>query len=682
MPVEAITLIICGRFNRPVSLLLGITLLLTVIVPLAYGQTDTPKATEDIVIRMANYVARISKDAFVISITRGDELIFETGRGGDAATSLEFLRDEKPQHVTQLAHIEKNGNFYVLSYNTTHKDVVARVELHAEQNVLHVKSWVLEDSASPRPNLAVRLAPSGDWFGGGFQGFREPLVLPVNDAHIRTRWFLADGNTQGTPFWYSSKGVGIWIRTPFDFKYSINEEIDGKADGLLRIESPQASELQYDILLDSDVTALLRRIVKEIGYPAQTPPADYFKLPIYTTWVEHKTGVSQQKVIEYANQIHNNKLPCGVIEIDDRWESHYGDTEFDSMKFPDPKAMVSTLHGLGYKVTLWVHPFVNPDSRTFRDHQDDGLLLRDRSGKLMLTRWWNGPATIWDMSNPKASAEFRHRLHALQSQYGLDGFKFDGADVNFMSTDAMPLNNITNAQYSDVYNKEATAQFTYNETRVGVYSQPLGIVQRLIDKNSVWTNKNGLQSLIPEAILSSVRGFQYLMPDMVGGNQYDNDTIDKELIIRWAQASALMPLLQFSWGPWHFDQEAIDRVREASELHIQFAPYIFDLATRARTTGEPILAPLWYHAPKDSDTYRIVDEYMVGGDVVVAPVLTKGASTRDLYLPAGNWRDYNTGESRQGGRWLRAYSAPLNRLPLFVRDSSPLIQQLKIKAGS
>jgi len=675
-------LIICGRFNRPVSLLLGITLLLTVIVPLAYGQTDTPKATEDIVIRMANYVARISKDAFVISITRGDELIFETGRGGDAATSLEFLRDEKPQHVTQLAHIEKNGNFYVLSYNTTHKDVVARVELHAEQNVLHVKSWVLEDSASPRPNLAVRLAPSGDWFGGGFQGFREPLVLPVNDAHIRTRWFLADGNTQGTPFWYSSKGVGIWIRTPFDFKYSINEEIDGKADGLLRIESPQASELQYDILLDSDVTALLRRIVKEIGYPAQTPPADYFKLPIYTTWVEHKTGVSQQKVIEYANQIHNNKLPCGVIEIDDRWESHYGDTEFDSMKFPDPKAMVSTLHGLGYKVTLWVHPFVNPDSRTFRDHQDDGLLLRDRSGKLMLTRWWNGPATIWDMSNPKASAEFRHRLHALQSQYGLDGFKFDGADVNFMSTDAMPLNNITNAQYSDVYNKEATAQFTYNETRVGVYSQPLGIVQRLIDKNSVWTNKNGLQSLIPEAILSSVRGFQYLMPDMVGGNQYDNDTIDKELIIRWAQASALMPLLQFSWGPWHFDQEAIDRVREASELHIQFAPYIFDLATRARTTGEPILAPLWYHAPKDSDTYRIVDEYMVGGDVVVAPVLTKGASTRDLYLPAGNWRDYNTGESRQGGRWLRAYSAPLNRLPLFVRDSSPLIQQLKIKAGS
>ena len=675
-------MITSGRFTRSACRLLETTLLFIVIVPLVYGQVDTPKATEDVVIRMGNYLTRISKDTFVISVSRGEELIFETGRPGDAATSLEFSRDEKPQHVTKLTRVEKNGNTYILSYDTTHKDVVARVELQAEENVLHVKSWILDGSASPTPNAAVRLAPSGDWFGGGFQGWRDPLVLPVNDAHIRKKWFLADGNTQGTPFWYSTKGVGVWIRTPFDFKYSVNEEASGKRDGLLRIEMPNSSELRYDILLDSDLNVLLRRIIKEIGYPAKTPPADYFRLPIYTTWVEHKTEVSQQKVIEYANNIHNNKLPCGVIEIDDRWENHYGDTEFDSAKFPDPKAMVSTLHGLGYKVTLWVHPFVNPDSRTFRDHQDDGLLMRDHSGKLMLTRWWNGPATIWDVSNPKASAEFRRRLHDLQSQYGFDGFKFDGADVNFMGTDAVPLYNITNAQYSDVYNKEATAQFIYNETRVGVYSQPLGIVQRLIDKHSVWTNMNGLQSLIPEAILSSVRGFQYLMPDMVGGNQYDNDKIDKELIIRWAQASALMPLLQFSWGPWHFDREAIDRAREASELHIEFAPYIFELATRARTTGEPILAPLWYHAPKDSDTYRIVDEYMVGGDVVVAPVVTKEASSRDVYLPAGHWRDYNTGESLQGGKWLRGYSAPLNRLPLFVRDSSPLIQQLKIKAGN
>jgi len=100
--------------------LLETTLLFIVIVPLVYGQVDTPKATEDVVIRMGNYLTRISKDTFVISVSRGEELIFETGRPGDAATSLEFSRDEKPQHVTKLTRVEKNGNTYILSYDTTH----------------------------------------------------------------------------------------------------------------------------------------------------------------------------------------------------------------------------------------------------------------------------------------------------------------------------------------------------------------------------------------------------------------------------------------------------------------------------------------------------------------------------------------------------------------------------------
>jgi len=140
-----------------------------------------------------------------------------------------------------------------------------------------------------------------------------------------------------------------------------------------------------------------------------------------------------------------------------------------------------------------------------------------------------------------------------------------------------------------------------------------------------------------------------------------------------------MPLLQFSWGPWHFDQEAIDRAREASQLHMKFAPYIYDLAQNARTTGEPILAPLWYHAPLDMNTYKIVDEYMVGPDVVVAPVLVKGATSRDIYLPAGNWRDYTSGQVQKGGAWLRNYSASLDRLPLFVREGSAVMTKVGMK---
>ena len=97
---------------------------------------------------------------------------------------------------------------------------------------------------------------------------------------------------------------------------------------------------------------------------------------------------------------------------------------------------------------------------------------------------------------------------------------------------------------------------------------------------------------------------------MIGGNQYGNDHIDKELIIRWAQASALMPLMQFSYGPWHFDEETVRLCREASELHVKFAPYIVQLAQAALKTGEPILRPIWYNYPDEREALAVTDEFM------------------------------------------------------------------------
>jgi alpha-glucosidase (family GH31 glycosyl hydrolase) len=177
---------------------------------------------------------------------------------------------------------------------------------------------------------------------------------------------------------------------------------------------------------------------------------------------------------------------------------------------------------------------------------------------------------------------------------------------------------------------------------------------------------------VPEAITTSMRGFFFLMPDMVGGNQYDGDLIEPELLIRWAQASALMPLLQFSVGPWHHGPQAVRLCRDASRLHVAFAPYTYRLAEESTRTGEPILAPLHYHAPEEPETFRVTDEFMLGPDVVVAPVLAKGALARDVYLPKGRWVAYGTKMPVEGGRWLKAWPAPLDTLPVFVREGALL----------
>lgn len=634
------------------------------------------ESADAVAIKAPGYEMTIARDGFAYQVRRGDELVLQTAQGSDAATNMGFARNGKPQRVTKLRAIERLTDGVALLYDTTDGGSAARIELRPEADRVRVKSWMLGDNHQPATTARFRLDVSGAWYGGGFQGWREPQTFPLNRARI-ARAFLADGATQGTPAWYATKGVGVWVRSPHDFRYSLNATHEGKTDGLLSVEMERGSSLAYDILIDRDLRSVIRRVVREIGYPRTVPPAEYFRDPIYTTWVEYKdkalgTFVSQAKVEEFARKIREHRLPAGVIEIDDKWESAYGDLEFDPKLFPDPKRMVDELHRQGFKVTLWMHPFVNVESKAYKDANVRRLLLNDATGEPGVIKWWQGTGAIYDFTNPAAGAEFRRRMRTLQERYGIDGFKFDAGDVPNLPRDMRPQKQITPAEFADIYNRETAAHFPLNEVRVGVYSQPLGIVQRLIDKHSVWGTENGLGAIIPEALNSSLRGYQYVMPDMIGGNQYDGDTIDKELLIRWAQASALMPFMQFSRAPWNFDEETIRLSREASEMHVRFAGLIFKLAQAAPRTGEPIIAPLWYHAPEEPETYQVTDQFMLGTDVVVAPVITKGATRRDVYLPAGRWRDLKTNKMVEGKRLVRDHPAPLDTLPVFVREGFAL----------
>jgi myogenesis-regulating glycosidase len=618
------------------------------------------ESEDSLSIQMPAYELSIAKMGGGMRVRRGPVPVLETGPAN-------FTFNEGKSGVTRLVSQKTEGDTVEAVFATTNGASLI-LRLRPQADAIRVTTSLVGGDGRLVPTLAWTLETSGYWYGGGFQGWREPQVLPLNKASIKPRWFLADSTSQGTPAWYATKGVGLWFRNPLDLRYSVNGP---GTEGMLAVDMPGASSIEYDILVGANLREVVDRINRTIGLPKAVPPADYFRDPIYTTWVEHKVPVSQAKVLEYARAIREHKLPAGVIEIDDKWEDNYGDTEFDLKKFPTPKAMNDELHKLGFKVTLWVHPFVNIESKTYRDPKMRPLLMADSTGAPGLIKWWNGAAaTVWDFTNPAAGVEFRARLKKLQA-LGIDGFKFDGGDVHLVPRDLRAFKQISAAEYPDIYNREGAAHFPLEETRVGVLSQPFGVVQRLQDKHSVWGKENGLGALVPEAITVSVRGFFYVMPDMVGGNQYDNDRIDKELMIRWAQASALMPLLQFSYGPWHFDEETIRLCREASELHVQFAPYIVELAKAAAKTGEPILRPLWYDTPDDPAAFPITDEFLLGNDVLVAPVLEKGATKRDIYVPKGDWVDYKTKAAVPGDHWIHGYSAALDTLPIFVRDRSP-----------
>jgi alpha-D-xyloside xylohydrolase len=147
---------------------------------------------------------------------------------------------------------------------------------------------------------------------------------------------------------------------------------------------------------------------------------------------------------------------------------------------------------------------------------------------------------------------------------------------------------------------------------------------------------------------------------------------EKELWMRWVQLGALSPTMRDMYGMqrepvdlWT-DGETLALFRAYARLHSALQPYLYHYAQVAHRTGLPILRPLFLNYPTEETTYTLDDQYLIGDDLLVAPVLQAGQSERQLYLPSGRWRDYWTGAVQQGPGWITV-AAPVQRAPLFLR---------------
>ena len=350
-----------------------------------------------------------------------------------------------------------------------------------------------------------------------------------------------------------------------------------------------------------------------------------------STWAKYHSDINQNKVIEYAKVIASHGLPVSQIEIDDRWEKHYGDCAFDSGKFPNPKQMVSQLKSMGYRTTLWVYPFINTDSATFKEAQDH--FIKSQSHSVLVQGWWEGKGAHVDFTNKAAQDWYVGRLNHLRNTTGIDSFKFDAGELGWLDQDFLFSDkNIqqTPTELTRLYAETAARLGNMIETRVGYDAQHLPIFIRMFDKASNWGYGDALKTLIPSALSFSIGGYPFVLPDMIGGNAYGNFP-SKELYIRWLEVNTFMPTLQFSIAPWDFKdstQEVLNVTKAMLKLHEQYAPLIIKLAENAVKTGEPIMRPLWWVAPNDSNTFNIDDEFLVGNDLLVAPVTQEKANKK------------------------------------------------------
>lgn len=492
-------------------------------------------------------------------------------------------------------------------------------------------------------------AQAASWWGAAVGlGHEQPYVyLPAFDLNTQ------DANNQLVPLFLSSDGEYMWSEKPFAFS-AANGEIKS---------SEQMTKVKAGRTLRDAYLAAQSKYFPANG---QLPDTLFFTMPQYNTWIELMYNQNQSDILRYAHAVVDNGFPAGVLMIDDNWQRYYGNFSFKAERFPNAKAMIDELHALGFKVMVWISPFVSADSPEYRELEAKGYLLKNPSGGTAILNWWNGYSACYDLTNPAAVEYFVSVLRDAQSEYGIDGYKFDAGDNNCYASAAIAAydSSATTVDHTASWARIGL-HFPFNEYRAcwQMGGQPL--VQRLGDKDYSWA---AVQQLIPQMCVAGLLGYSYACPDMVGGGQFaafldiKEDEFDQALIVRSAQVHALMPMMQFSVAPWRIlSKENLAIVQKMAKLHTSFGSYIMHYARKASLTGEPIVRLMEYQFPHQG-LENVKDQFMLGDRYLVAPVVDNRLE-RDVHLPKGTWRD-EQGKRYKGGKTYHI-NVPLERLPYF-----------------
>jgi sulfoquinovosidase len=365
----------------------------------------------------------------------------------------------------------------------------------------------------------------------------------------------------------------------------------------------------------------------------------------------------------------------------------FWDWQWNAERYPDLPAKISELKERGIRFLGYVNPYLAVDGPQYAEAERLGYLAQKLdSDEPYAVDFGEFDAGVVDFTNPDAAAWFSEEIIGKQMlDFGLDGWMADfgeylPVDLRLHNGDPMEEHNRWPVHWAKV-NADAIA--SRGRTGDALFFMRAGFtgVQQFCpllwagDQSVDFSRHDGIGTVITAALSAGLVGNAYSHSDVGGYTSLHGNVRTEELMFRWYELGAFTPVMRTHEGNRPDDNLQIDSTPELlagfarwSRVHAALAPWVRHLCDEATATGLPAQRALFLHYPQDRETFRIQDQYLYGADLMVAPVIDKGAVTRNVYLPAGEWVHVWSGE-HFGAGW-HDVDAPIGSPPVFWRERS------------
>jgi len=502
---------------------------------------------------------------------------------------------------------------------------------------------------------------------------------------------LAQRNSQVTvPFYVSNLGYGFLWNNP-----GIGKVFFGK-NGTEWV-SEGTKQLDYWIVAGDSPDEIMRNYMAIVGKPPMMP--DY-AMGFWQCKLRYRT---QDELLTVARKHKALDLPMDVIVADFFHWTMQGEYKFDPRYWPDVEGMCRELNELGIKLMVSVWPTVDYRSENFELMMEKGYLARVDRGQ-RIHKMLFGDQLFFDFTNPEARAFIWQKCKENYLDKGVTLFWLDVAEPEYMDQESLVFRYCLGSvsEVGNVYPLMYTKAFYDGQTSCG-NNTPIHLVRSAWAGSArfgalVWSGDidctfDSFQRQVRAGLSMAMAGIPWWTTD-IGG--FHGASIDDpefvELLLRWFAYSCFSPVFRLHgnrlpetldpnevWGTgadnevWSYGDDAFNVMKKFLLLRERLRPYIKSQMEFAASEGVPPMRPLLYDFPNDNIAWDIDDEYMFGPDLLVAPIMERGATGRNVYLPEGAcWTDMTTGEKHDGGIIVAAV-APIDVIPVFLKNDANVL---------